>query len=82
MEIELEVAAASANEFLKRPSPERIDQEEARQETDGSPHDDAAALIPQLTLTSLKRSLSFLHPNLERTWIHHRIKFNCSEFIW
>lgn len=57
MEIELEVAAASANEFLKRPSPERIDQEEARQEIDSSPHDDAAALIPQLTSNDIPQEI-------------------------
>lgn len=49
MEIELEVAAISANKFLQQSSPQKITQDEARQTEDGSPHANVTDPVPQLT---------------------------------
>ena len=49
MEIELEVAAISANAFLEQSSPERVTHVEARQVAEGSPKVTDTHPIPQLT---------------------------------
>ena len=66
MEIELEVAAISANKFLQQPSPGQLDNDEARQTEEGSPNVYATDPVPRLTSGEIPQEIPVISSSQPR----------------